>query len=57
MKESTIQLIKNKFLNDVNKIDAEIRRNKYEIKKLATKQKELKDTRKGLFEIIRLIKK
>ncbi len=56
MKKSTIQLIENKFKQDIWLIDMELRKNKNEINRLAEKQRELKDTRKGLYEILRLIK-
>lgn len=56
IKKSTIELIKEKFQKDIYQIDAEIRKNKKEINKLATKQKQLKDTKTGLHEILQLIK-
>ena len=56
MKQSTIKLIEAKFQKDVCAIDNEIRKNKIDIKRLAEKQRALKNTRKGLFEILRLIK-
>lgn len=56
MKKSTIRLIENKFKQDIAQIDAKIRNNKWEINRLAEEQRQLKDTRKGLYEILRLIK-
>jgi hypothetical protein len=56
MKQSTIKLIEDKFMNDIWKIDSEIRDNKSKIKQLAKRQKELKDTKKGLYDILKLIK-
>lgn len=56
MKQSTIKLIEDKFKNDVYKINSEIRKNKYDINQLAIKQRQLKDIRKGLFEILGLVR-
>lgn len=56
MKESTVKLIRDKFEQDIGQIDSKIRRNKWEINKLAREQKQLKDTKKGLYEILKLIK-
>lgn len=56
LKKSTIALIEARFKQDFEKISADIRRNKRQIKELATKQRELKDLRKGLFEILSKIR-
>lgn len=56
MKQSTIKLIEEKFKKDIYNIDVEIRKNKRTIKDLAEKQRQLKDTRKGLYELLRLVK-
>jgi len=56
MKQSTIKLIEQRFLNDIYNINYKIRKNKTEINRLAKEQKELKESRKGLYEIINLIK-
>jgi len=48
-------LIREKFQKEIYQIDFEIRKNKREINNLATKQKQLKDTKKGLHEILQLI--
>jgi len=56
MKKATIDLIEKKFESDFNKISSNIRSNKREIARLSEQQRELKNTRKGLFEILRLIR-
>lgn len=56
MKESVISLIEEKFNKDIIDINHQIKLNKSKIKDLAIKQRELKDTRKGLFEILRKLK-
>lgn len=56
MKQATIQIIEEKFQKDIRDINYEIRNNKREIQALATKQKKLKDTRRGLYDILRLVK-
>ena len=56
MKPETIQIIEEKFQKDIRDINYEIRNNKREIQALATKQKKLKDTRRGLYDILRLVK-
>ena len=56
MKQATIQIIEEKFQKDITNINYEIRNNKREIKSLAEKQKKLKDTRRGLYNILRLVK-
>ncbi len=56
MKKATVEIIEAKFKNDINAIDWEMRKNKMEIKRLAEKQKQLKDTKKSLYEILRLIR-
>jgi DNA-binding transcriptional regulator GbsR (MarR family) len=55
MKQATVKLIEEKFKKDIDNIQYEIRKNKKEINNLAKKQRELKDTRKGLYDILRLI--
>jgi hypothetical protein len=47
MKNSTVKLIEERFNKEVIDIEREIRKNKYEINKLAERQKQLKDTRNG----------
>jgi hypothetical protein len=56
MKKGTVEIIEAKFKKDIDAIYWELRKNKLEIKRLAEKQKQLKDARKGLYEILRLIK-
>lgn len=56
VKKETIDIIERRFKEDIWKIESEIYRNKSEIKRLAEKQKELKNIRKGLYEILRQIK-
>lgn len=56
MKASTVKLVEEKFKKDVYDINYKIYKNKQQIKVLAEEQKKLKDTRKGLFEILRLIR-
>jgi hypothetical protein len=56
MKQSTVKLIEEKFNKDISDINYQIYKNKNEIKQLAEKQKELKNTRKGLHEILSLIR-
>ena len=56
MKKSTVELIEKKFKDDIWKIRCKIKTNKYEIKELAQKQNELKQTEQALYEILRLIK-
>lgn len=56
MKESTLKLIEDKFKSDINKINWEITKNKSDIKRLSQNQIDLKDTRKGLYEILRKLK-
>jgi hypothetical protein len=56
MKKSTVELIEKKFRWDIDAIDSELRKNKREINRLATRQRELKDIKKSLYEILRLIK-
>lgn len=57
LKQSTVKIIEEKFRKDINQIQYEIYKNKSEINRLAEKQKQLKDTKKGLYDILRLIKK
>lgn len=56
MKKSTVELIEKKFHKDITDIDYKLYKNKQEIKRLATEQKQLKDTKKSLYEILRLIR-
>lgn len=56
MKKETLELIKDRFESEINSISWEIRGNKLKINQLAKKQRELKDTRKGLYEILRKLK-
>lgn len=56
MKKSIVELIENKFKQDIWDIDFKIRENKRTINQLAEEQKKLKNTRKGLFEILRMIR-
>lgn len=56
MKKTTLKLICDKFERDMNAINYEIFKNKSEINKLAKKQRDLKDTRKGLCEIMKILK-
>ena len=56
MKKATLELINDKFERDINDINYEIFKNKSEINKLAKKQRDLKDTRRGLCEILRALK-
>ncbi len=56
MTKQTIELITNKFKEDFDGISYEIRKNKREIKILASKQRNLKNLRKGLFEILSKIR-
>lgn len=56
MKELTLKLIEDKFKSDINKINWEITKNKSDIKRLSQNQIDLKDTRKGLYEILRKLK-
>lgn len=56
MKKQTIELIEKKFKHDIDDINYQIYKNKQAIKKLADEQRLLKDTRKGLYEILRQIK-
>jgi len=56
MKQTTIKIIEKKFTEDIFEIERELYKNKYEINKLAAKQKELKVSRSGMHEILRLIK-
>lgn len=54
--ESDIKELVEKFKRDVYNIEAEIRKNKRTVKDLAEKQRQLKDIRKGLYELLRLVK-
>jgi hypothetical protein len=56
MKKTTVEIIERKFKKDIDAIDYELYRNKQEINRLAEKQKQLKDTKKSLYEILRLIR-
>ena len=56
MKKSTIELVENRFTKDIEDINYKIRKNKEQINKLAEEQRNLKDTRKGLCDILHLIK-
>ena len=56
MKKEIAEIIKKKFDNDMLDIDCKIRSNKREINVIANKQRQLKATKKALYEIIRLIK-
>ena len=55
MKKAAVEAIKRKFENDMFNINYEMRTNKFKINQLAKRQKELKDIKKGLYEILRLI--
>lgn len=57
MKKETIELIKKKFEKDMLDINIELRKNKCDINALAKRQRELKDTKKALFGILRQIRK
>ena len=56
MKKATVEIIEKKFSNELDEISYEIFTNKNIIKTLSEKQRELKDTRKGLFELLQLIR-
>jgi hypothetical protein len=56
MKQTTVKLIENKFKKDIDQINYEIHKNKQTIKGLSEKQRELKETRKGLYDLLRLIR-
>jgi len=56
MKKAVIELIEKTFKNNFDDISYEIRQNKKEIKRLAERQRQLKDARKGLFEIMSQIR-
>lgn len=56
MKKATIELIEAKWNKDIEDINWEIRKNVRLINDLAEKQRKLKATRRGLYEILRLIK-
>lgn len=56
MKKATIEIIEKKFRNDFEDISSKIWENKRTIERLAEEQRELKNTRKGLFEILRMIR-
>jgi len=56
MKKATVEIIEKKFSNELDEISYEIFTNKNIIKTLSQKQRELKDTRKGLFELLQLIR-
>ena len=56
MKKATVELIEKKFKNDFDELSCQIRKNKCEIKRLADEQRNLKDTRKALFEILKQIR-
>jgi len=57
MKKSTVETIEKKFEKDFENISSQLRDNKRKIKDLAEEQTRLKTTRRGLFEILRLIRK
>ena len=52
MKKETVKLIEEKFNKDFSEISYKIYKNKKQIKLLSGEQRELKDLRKGLFEIL-----
>jgi hypothetical protein len=54
--DAALEAIEEKLKNDILAIDAEIRRNKRFINDLAEKQKNLKATKRGLYEILRQIR-
>ncbi len=56
LKQAVVKIIEGKFRIDISKIDYELYKNKKEIQRLAEKQRELKNTRNGLYEILRMIK-
>lgn len=57
MERETLELIKERFESEIKSINWEIGGNKFRINQLAKKQRELKDTRKGLYEILRKLEK
>ena len=57
MKKTTVDLIERKFKNDFDEISTKIRSNKREIERLSNIQRDLKNVRRGMFEILRLIRK
>jgi len=56
MKKSTVKLIEAKFKKDFDNLSYEIRKNKRDITRLAKKQKELKELRKGLFDLLSYVR-
>ena len=56
MKKETVKLIENKFKKDFEELFWKIRKNKDKIKDLAKEQRELKDLRCALFEILSQIR-
>jgi hypothetical protein len=56
MKKTTVELIEKTFKRNFDDITYEIHKNKKEIKRLAEKQRELKNMRKDLFDILSQIR-
>lgn len=57
MKKATVELIEKRFKNDFDEISYRIRDNASRISALAKEQRELKETRRGLFSILQIIRK
>lgn len=56
MKKKVIETIEKKFEEDIRWLNHDLENNAKEINKLVEKQKEMKNTRKGLYEILNMIK-